>query len=205
MSDEGAGDVFEMVTALTLAVLAAVLAVSDLGAGKYGDDEILGTNEKSAAYAWYQSKSIKQGQVEAERDLLAGLIQAGAVQEALVPAIQAEMAKQNDEVKRYKAEKKEILEGSAAVGPEGQVLDKDGEKGKIVGAKEWEAQLSVLGEAGDAFDLSALYLQLSLVMGTIALVLKRPGLRWTFYASMVLLGAAGCWYATAAFGIAAGA
>jgi hypothetical protein len=85
------------------------------------------------------------------------------------------------------------------------VLDKDGEKGVIIGAKEWEAQLKVLGEAGDAFDFSALFLQLSLVMGTIALVLKRPGLRWTFYAAMVLLGGAGCWYAVAAFGIAAGA
>ncbi len=38
MGDEALEDRFEVIAALTLAVLAAVLAVTDLGAGKYGDD-----------------------------------------------------------------------------------------------------------------------------------------------------------------------
>jgi hypothetical protein len=44
--EEAAGRRFELISGLTLAVLAAVLAVVDLGGGKYGDDEIIGTNEK---------------------------------------------------------------------------------------------------------------------------------------------------------------
>jgi hypothetical protein len=204
MSEEG-GDVFEMMTALTLAVVAAVLAASDLGGGKYGDDEIIGTNEKAAAYAWYQSKSIKQGQIEAEHDLLAGLVKAGAIQPVAVPAVEAHLVELSADAARYKVEKREILEGSAAVGPEGQTLDKDGVKGVITGAQEWEHKLEVLGAAGDQFDLSALYLQMSLVMGTIALVLKSPKLQWAFYGLMVLLGLGGAGYAWIAFGIAEGA
>lgn len=121
------------------------------------------------------------------------------------PAVEAHLVELSADAARYKVEKREILEGSAAVGPEGQTLDKDGVKGVITGAQEWEHKLEVLGAAGDQFDLSALYLQMSLVMGTIALVLKSPKLQWAFYGLMVLLGLGGAGYAWIAFGIAEGA
>lgn len=64
---------------LTRAVFAAILAITDLGGGKYGDDEIIGTNEKANFDAWYQSKSIKQCVVEGERDLVATLLEGGVI------------------------------------------------------------------------------------------------------------------------------
>lgn len=202
--EEAADRRFELMSGLTLAVLAAALAVTDLGGGTYGDDEIIGTNEKASAYAWYQSKSVKQSLIEQEQGLLRALSEAGVITEQAQAPIAAHITALDVEVQRYKVEKKEILEGSAAVGPSGQVLEKDGQKGQIVGALELEAQLATLGAAGDKFDLATLWLQLSLVLGAMALVLQNDRLKWAFYGSMVLTGALGSIYSVLAFRIAAG-
>lgn len=203
--EEEAGKRYEMLSGLTLAVLAAVLAVTDLGGGKYGDDEIIGTNEKSSAYAWYQSKSMKQIVLEQQQSLLNALKAAGSITPEALPVVDAQIASLDADITRYKAEKREIMEGSAAVGKEGQVLDKDGQLGQITGAKEWEAQLAVLGKAGDVFDLSTLYLQLCLVLGAVGLVLQDQRMRWIFYGAMVLCGVVGSVYSVQAFQIATGA
>lgn len=193
---------FEFLAGLTLAVLAAVTAVNDLGGGKFGDDEIVGHNEKASAYAWYQSKSVKETSVSQEHDLVEALLKAGVITDAARPAVESHIAELGTTIDRYKAEKKEILLGSAAVGPEGQVLDKDGEKGKIVGAQEWERKLDILGQAGDLFDDATLWLQLSLVGGAISLVISQPKLKWAFYAGMVGMGLLGSWYTYFAWGVA---
>ena len=192
---------YEVISGLTLAVLAAVLAVADLGGGKYGDDEIIGTNEKASAYAWYQAKSLKQTVLEQQEALLKALQTAGSIAPEAKAGVDAQIQALDADISRYKAEKKEIMEGSDAVGPEGQVLEKDGTPGPVVGAKEWEARLVVLGNAGDVFDLSTLYLQLCLVLGAVGLVLQQPRLRWAFYAAMVLTGGIGSFYAVKAYGI----
>lgn len=70
---------FEIIAAITLAIFAAVLAVTDLGAGKYGDDEIIGANAKANVYAWYQSKSVKQSLVEGQRDMIKTLLVSGSI------------------------------------------------------------------------------------------------------------------------------
>ena len=100
---------FEFASGLTLAILAAVTAVNDLGGGKYGDDEIMGHNERSAAFEWYQSKSIKQTVIEQQKDMLQALLDAGAISADATPTIQARTAKLDEEISRYKKEKKEIL------------------------------------------------------------------------------------------------
>lgn len=106
------------------------------------------------------------------------------------------------EIDRYKKEKNELLMGSAMVGKENWVQDIDGEFGKVVGAKEWENKVETLGRAGDIFDMGVLFLQLSLVIGAISLVLDRPVMKRTFYAGMVLLGSIGSVYAARAFAVA---
>lgn len=200
---ENAGKRYELISGLTLAVLAAVLAVTDLGGGKYGDDEIIGTNEKSSAYSWYQSKSMKQIVLEQQKGLLETLTVSGSIAPESAAGVAQQIGALDQEITRYKAEKKEILEGSSKVGPEGQVLEKDGKLGQIVGANEWEAKLAVLGEAGDVFDLSTLFLQLCLVLGAVGLVLQAEKLKWVFYIAMVGCGVVGSWYSVQAFQIAA--
>ncbi len=201
-AEETAARRFETITGLTLAVFAAVLAVTDLGGGKYGDDEIIGTNERANLYAWYQAKSIKQSLVEQEGHLLRALLDGGVIAPTAAPGIEARIAAVEAKATTYELEKTEILEGSEAVGPAGQVLDVDGEKGRIVGTKGWDRALATLGAAGDVFDRATLWLQLALVLGAIALVLQGTALKRAFFAVMVVLGLLGSAYAAQAFSVA---
>ena len=55
---------FEMICGLTLAVLAAVLAITDIGGGRFGDDEIIAHNQKTNAFNWYQAKAVKESLID---------------------------------------------------------------------------------------------------------------------------------------------
>ena len=193
---------FETITGLTLALFAAVLAVVDLGGGKYGDDEIIGTNEKANLYQWYQSKSIKQSIIEQEAELISALLNAGVVITNRADVLRSQLAVVKKNAERYEKEKKEILLGSAAVGPQGQVLLRDGKKGAILGTKYWEQKLSILGEAGDKFDLATLWLQVALVFGAISLIIESEKLKRAFYVALVLGSLLGTSFGIQAYTIA---
>lgn len=184
---------------LTLALFAAVLAVVDLGGGKYGGDEIIGTNEKANLYQWYQSKSIKQSIVEQEAQLLSSLLASGSVTTEGRQVLRDQQQRARESIARYDLEKREILLGSAAVGPAGQVLEVDGEKGRIIGTKPWERTLSQLGTAGDQFDMATLWLQLALVFGAISLVINSDKLKTSFYYALVIGSLVGTGFGVQAF------
>lgn len=182
---------FETRAALTIALFAAFMAVSDLFAGKYGDDEIMLTNEKASAYQWYQSKSIKQSLTEGESALLKSLLKYEAIKVGSKEGLENHIKKLDSKVEKYDREKKEILLGSAAVGKENWVQDVDGEMGKVIGAKDIEKTLATYGKAGDKFDLASLFYQICLVMGAIAIVIQREKLQEIFYFIMLGLGLGG--------------
>ncbi len=190
MSDDKSSN-FEIRCGVVIAVFAAVMAVSDLVAGKYGDDEIIGTNEKAAAYMWYQSKSVKETLVEGEKSLLESLKQAGALKPGTEMAIDSHLVNLQKRILRYKKEKNEILRGSQTVGQDNWVQDINGELGKIIGAQEMEAHLATLSVAGDRFDMSSLFFQLCLVLGAMSLILKKESLQNVFFAGMCVLGMVG--------------
>ncbi|QKS27529.1 MAG: DUF4337 domain-containing protein [Candidatus Accumulibacter similis] len=200
MSDESEkSSTFEMLCGLTLAVLAAVLAINELGAGKYGDDEIIAHNQKANAFDWYQAKGIKQSLVEGQRDILRILLESRVIPAESESRMGSLMATLDKEIGRYRKERKEILLGSAAVGQENWVLEEDGKLGQVKGAREWEAEAKALGAVGDTFDIATFFLQICLVMGAISLILKGERMRNTFYGLMVLLGAVGTVYCIMAY------
>ena len=203
--DEKEKKKFEILCGVVIAFFAAVLAITDLGAGKYGDDEIIDHNEKSNAYIWYQSKGIKQGLAEGQRDLLVSLVESGAIPKDKAAGVRAMTAKLDKDIDRYGKEKKEILLGSTAVGKKNWIQEIDGKLGAVVGAKQWEQNADVLGKAGDRFDLSTLFLQLCIVLGAIALVLQIDRLKWIFFAVMVVTGCIGMVISVTAFITAFGA
>ncbi len=202
ITEHPSGGRFELICGLTIAFLAAILAVTDLGASKYGDDEIIGNNAKANVYAWYQSKSVKQSLVEGQRDLLNTLIESGSIRSEQVSALQTHVNDLEEQIQRYNKEKKELLLGSAGVGRENWVQEIDGVFGKVVGAKEWDKKVEILGQAGDLFDLALLFLQLSLVLGAVALVIQKPSFKWWFYMAMVIIALVGCQYSIRAFQVA---
>jgi hypothetical protein len=197
--DEEQGKGFEMLCGVLIAVFAAVLAITDLGAGKYGDDELIAHNEKGAAYLWYQSKGIKETLVEGQRDTLQALVSAGTIRPEQLPAIDGMVRKLDGDVKRYGKEKKEILLGSDKVGKANWAQDVGGKMGQVTGASEWEAKSNVLNEVGDTFDYADFFLQLCLVFGAISLVLQAHRMRTVFFRIMIALGAAGTVFAVLAF------
>ncbi len=182
---------YETKCGIIIAVFAAIMAITDLFAGKYGDDEIILTNEKAAAYNWYQSKSIKETLLEGEKSLLESLIDAGAIQTRSIQGVGDHITKIEKKLTRYKKDKNEILLGSQQVGKENWSQDIDGQLGHITGAKEIEKQLSVLSSAGDKFDMSSLFFQVCLVFGALSLVLKNEKTQKFFFQSMIGLGALG--------------
>jgi len=200
MSDESEkSSTFEMLCGLTLAVLAAVLAINELGAGKYGDDEIIAHNQKANAFDWYQAKGIKQSLVEGQRDILRILLESRVIPAESEGRMGTLMATLDKEIGRYRKERKEILLGSAAVGQENWVLEEDGKLGQVKGAREWEAEARALGAVGDTFDIGTFFLQICLVMGAISLILKGERMRNTFYGLMVVLGGVGTVYCIMAY------
>lgn len=192
-------DHYEAICGLTLAVLAAVLAVVDLGGGKFGEDELISHSEKAGAYLWYQSKGIKETLAEGQADMLKALVTSGVIAADKAPAVDSLITDIEGKARRYGKEKKEILLGSAKVGKENWVQDVGGEMGKVIGAKEWEEKADGLNGAGDIFDMATLFLQLCLVMGAISLVLQGSKLRWGFYVTMVIMGVVGSVYGSQAF------
>lgn len=190
-SEENKSPSFEVRCGIVIAIFAAIMAASDLFAGKFGDDEIIGANDKAAAFNWYQSKSIKETLVEGEKSLLESLLKAGAIASSSTKGIEEHIVTLEKKIQRYKKEKNEILKGSQAVGKENWVQDVNGEFGKIIGAQEIEARLVQLSEAGDRFDMASLLFQVCLVLGALSLILKRPQLQLAFFGGMCLLGSIG--------------
>ena len=200
MSDDGEkSSTFEMICGLTLATLAAVLAITDLGAGKYGDDEIIAHNQKANAFDWFQAKGIKQSLVEGQRDLLRILLESRVIPADAEGKMGKLLSSLDSDIGRYQKERKEILLGSKVVGQENWVLEEDGKLGQVKGAREWEAEAKALGAAGDTFDIATFFLQICLVMGAVSLILKGERMRNSFYGMMLLLGAVGAVYSVMAF------
>ena len=192
MSTEN-NDNLEIWLGLFLAIFAAILAVNELGAGKYGADELIAHNKASEQLSWYQSKSIKQSLAEGQRDLLLSLEKAGAIQPGSRNAMDSFITKLESKVDRYQKEKQEILKGSAVVGKDNWAQDVDGEFGKVIGAEEWQKAAEQLGNSGDIFDLATLFLQVSLVLGAIGIVVRKPAFRRMFLGLMILSGGLGTW------------
>lgn len=185
---------FELICGLTLAVFAATLAVNDLGAGKFGDDELIAHGQAQQAYAWYASKGLKENLAEGQLSLLRSLIASGTIPESNSAGVKQNIADLESLIARYQKEKKEILLGSSTVGEANWVQDIDGELGRVTGAKEYDALANHLGGAGDRFDLGTLFLQLCLVIGAISLILKSEAQKKFFFAACILLGGIGTIY-----------
>ncbi|MDJ1501138.1 DUF4337 domain-containing protein [Xanthocytophaga agilis] len=182
---------FEVICGLVLAIFASILAVVQIGSGQAGGDELKAINEKSSAYQWYQSKSIKESLLEGQIGLLETLLKSNSIQGKDTAALYENIHKMQQKIARYEKEKDEILRGSLEVGEANWVQEKDGKMGKITGAQEWEKLADKAGYIGDQFDLASLFLQLCLVMGGVALVIHKPTTKWTFFGLMIALGALG--------------
>ncbi len=189
---EGAADDrFDMRCGVMLAIFASILALMELG-GSYSDYGMNNAQaEKVNAYAWYNSKSIKQNLAEGQRDTLESLLAAGVIGAEHADATKGYVAKLQNTISRYEHEKAEIMLGSAAVGKANWSQELDGKLGQVIGAKPWATESDAYGSVTEVFDLANLFLQICLVVGAISLVVSTQGSRRAFYRGAIGLGLLG--------------
>ena len=182
---------FDMKCGIMLAIFASVLAIMDLG-GAYSEYGMnIAQLEKTNSYAWYNAKAIRRTLAESQSDLLSSLVGAGVITEQHSDATHEVIDRLDLEGARYRAEMREILQGSAVVGKENWAQDINGEFGVVVGALEWEKEFDEYARVTAYFDLSNMILQICLVVGAISLVVQTPGPRKGFFNGAIGLGIAG--------------
>ncbi|TAG87894.1 MAG: DUF4337 family protein [Bacteroidetes bacterium] len=192
MEDNKSEHIYEIRLAFMIAVLAAILSVIDIGAGKFGDDELVSVSKKMSAYELYHTKVLKETLIEGERNLLADLVKAGAIVPKDSTIIKKRLSEFDNDLTKIKAQQKEISEGSKKVGKENwSQPDIKGKLGNIKGVEEWEKQVETLGVAGDAFDLSSLFVELSLVIGAMGIISKTKKVKSLFMYLMIFFGGLG--------------
>lgn len=157
-----AKDPFEKSIAITIAVLAVILSFVNIKGDNAKTESILRTNEATNKWGYYQSKSIKHHVVEAESELLAALSAQNPTAITDAAAIHERLAKN---LERYDKEKEEIK----------------------ATAEKLEHEAKEDGEINDRCDFGALFLQLGIVIASVA-ILTRWRLLWII---SILLGLTG--------------
>lgn len=137
-----AKDPFERLIALSVAILAVVLAFVDNTGNNGQADAIVKTNLASNQWAYYQAKSLKENLAANNAELLAAL--------APNDSAKAKVEELKKDAARYEAEKKEIKDKAEA-------LTKEAEHGQAI---------------DDQCDIAALLLQIAVVICSIAILVR---------------------------------
>lgn len=138
--------------ALSTAIMAVLAALTTLYMGKFSSRAIMAQGQESDQWAYYQAKSIKGHTFEVNRKTLELQF---VTQKGISPEAAAEYQKviktYGDEIKRYEGEKKEIKDKAEGIA-----------KAKL------KAQ-----EMGGNFAYSLIFLQIALMLSSIASLTKR--------------------------------
>lgn len=158
--EEGAR--FRNRAALMIAILAAVLAVAGLGGGNATDDMIYNNIRASDTWAFFQAKNIRQTAyeiaiVEIEGDL---------AEPGLTPDRRATMERQLAEhratIARYDSEPDPAAPND--------LLRGEGKRQLRAQAESYQAAREIAQQRDDNFDMAEVFLQLALVLGSIAIL-----------------------------------
>ena len=156
--------------ALVIAILAAILAVCELGGDDARNKMVNNNIRASDTWALYQAKNMRQTSYKLAADELKRQLASPDLAEARRAAIEADVKKYDKTVARYEDE------------PGG-----DGKKQSQARAKSFEEAREVAGERHEFFDFAQMLLQLAVVLGSVSILsLSRP-LLW----AAGLLGAGG--------------
>ncbi len=139
-----AKDPFERRVALTIAVLAALLAVVSMVGDNAKLEGILSATQASNQWAYYQAKSIKEHTYQLGRDTLQ--VMSGADEARR----QEMMARYEKEALRYGREKQDIQ----------------------AKAEELQRKVVEANRANDRCDLATLQLQVAIVLGSVGILVR---------------------------------
>jgi hypothetical protein len=165
-------DPFSKQVAITIALLAVIIAVIENKGDNAKTDAIIKTSEAANRWGYYQSKSIKQNLYETELEILSHLKPSGPEVGVVDPeavsrrkALQASIEKATATAKRYDSEKGDIKKE----------------------AEQFEAAAEANGKINDRCDHAALALQIAVVICSVA-ILSRWRLFWYIGLGLGLAG-----------------
>ena len=174
-----AGEKFRNTAALIIAIMAMLLAVGSLGGGNATDDMIHGNIKASDTWAFYQAKNVRQTQYRLAADRLELELADPSLSAAARAAAEAQLARYRETIARYDNEPDPDAPGDSLRG--------EGKKQLSAQARSYEALRERASEQDGNFDYSEVFLQLAIVLGSVAILASS---RWVLTMS-VALGAVG--------------
>ena len=173
---EAGDDKFRAGAALWIGILALLMAVSGLGGGNAAEDMVAANVQANDTWAFYQAKNVRQtaNKLAAEELEVQLLLHGDKITASTRKAIEGKIAKMRETAERYEDEPDPQAPNN--------LLKGEGKKQLAAQAKEFEAQRDKAGEQDVNFDFSDVFLQIAVVLGSVAiLALSRP----TLWASFV--------------------
>ena len=163
---------FRTRAALTIAILAMLLAVTSLGGSNAGTEMLISEVKATDQWAFFQAKNIRQtvNQLAAEELDAALLLHGDALGDDIRQGIQRTSDRYKANVERYESEP----DPQEPANP----LKGEGKKQLQAQAQQWEAQRDHAEAQGQNFDYSQALFQIAIVLGSVAIVaMSRPVLR----------------------------
>ena len=156
--DHEAKERFRNRAALIIAILAAILAVCELG-GDDAKNRMINTNIKASdSWALYQAKNVRQTDYKLAVDQLKRELASPGLSDAQRAATLADVKSYEKIIARYEDEP-----------------GKDGKKQTQARAKALEEARDQAGERNESFDYAQMLLQLAVVLGSVSiLAMSRP-------------------------------
>jgi hypothetical protein len=156
--DHEAKERFRNRAALTIAILAAILAVCELG-GDDAKNRMVNSNIRASdSWALYQAKNVRQTEYRLAADGLKRELTSAALTDAQRAAATADLKSYEKTIARYEDEP-----------------GKDGKKQMQAQARRLEEARDRAGERNESFDFAQMLLQLAVVLGSVSiLALSRP-------------------------------
>lgn len=147
---------------MVIAVIAAVLAVCELG-GENAKNAMIDFNIKASdAWNFYQAKNQRQTAYKLAADGLKRELSNPALPAAAKPAIQADYEKYQKTVVRYDDEPDASAPNDPTKG--------EGKKQLSARAKSYEEAREKAADRNDSFDFGQMLLQLAIVLGSVSIL-----------------------------------
>jgi hypothetical protein len=155
MMEPEADDRFKKRAAVTIAVMAMLLAITGLGGSNAGKDMTNNNIQASNLYAFYQAKYARQVSFQlAANDLELALVRDPTMPPEAKAAIEKRIREYRDTAVRYESDPKE----------------KDGKKEILAQAREAEAARDVAARRDPYFDYAEALLQIAIVLSSVAII-----------------------------------
>lgn len=152
--------------ALIIAIMAAVLAIGSLGGGNATDDLVHNNIKASDTWAFYQAKNVRQTAFRLAADQVEIELASASLAPERRAALEEKLAVYRETVARYDNEPDPAAPGDSLRG--------EGKKQLAARARSYERGRTEAERRDSNFDYAEVFLQLALVLGSVAILATSP-------------------------------